>query len=109
MSEKKEKPGWRELTKGDVIEGGGTARQFKTGDWRSERPVHIPEKCINCLTCWIYCPDSAVIVKDGKVVGFDYDYCKGCGICAHECPVKGKAIKMISEKEAKKDQKLCQK
>ncbi|MFP3216806.1 MAG: 4Fe-4S binding protein, partial [Vulcanisaeta sp.] len=25
----------------------------------------------------------------------DYDHCKGCGICAHECPVK--AIKMVPE------------
>jgi len=95
------KKSWKELTKGDVIEGGGTAKEFKTGDWRSERPVHISEKCVHCLTCWVYCPDSAVMVKDGKVVGFNYDYCKGCGICMHECPVKGKAIKMISEKEAK--------
>jgi pyruvate ferredoxin oxidoreductase delta subunit len=101
MTKEKQKLGWKELLKGDVIEGGGTARQFKTGDWRSERPVHIPEKCINCLLCWIYCPDSAVIVKDGKMIGFNYDYCKGCGICAHECPVKVKAIKMIPEREAK--------
>lgn len=95
------KPGWKKLPHGDLIIGGGTAKEFKTGDWRSKRPVLIPERCINCLTCWMYCPDSAVIVKDGKVVGFDYDHCKGCGICAHECPVKDKAIKMISEKEAK--------
>jgi 2-oxoacid:acceptor oxidoreductase delta subunit (pyruvate/2-ketoisovalerate family) len=99
------KNGWKALTKGDVIPIGGTAREFKTGDWKSERPVHLSEKCIHCLVCWIYCPDSAVIVKDGKVAGFDYDHCKGCGICAHECPVKGKAIIMMSEKEAKSKSK----
>ncbi|MCX5666606.1 MAG: 4Fe-4S binding protein, partial [Candidatus Omnitrophica bacterium] len=70
---------------------------------------HIPEKCIHCQTCWMYSPDSAVITKDGKFVAFDYEYCKGCGICANECPVKGKAIKMISEKEAKKNEKICPK
>ena len=72
MSDNKKKvtkPGWKELPPADLIIGGGTAKEFKTGDWRSKRPVFIPEKCINCLTCWIYCPDSAVIVKDGKVIG----------------------------------------
>ncbi len=96
-----EKPGWRSLPESDLIIGGGTARDFKTGGWRSMRPVFIQEKCINCLTCWAYCPDSAIIVKDGKVVGYNYDHCKGCGICEHECPVKGKAIKMVPEKEAR--------
>jgi len=101
MIEKKTKPGWKTLPEGDVIAGGGTAQEFKTGDWRSKRPIFIPEKCIHCLTCWVYCPDSAIMVKDGKVIGYDYDHCKGCGICEHECPVKGKAITMSLEREAK--------
>jgi len=99
------KPGWKDLPPGDLIIGGCTSREFKTGGWRSERPVLLSDKCINCLACWVYCPDSAVIVKDGKIVGFNYDYCKGCGICEHECPVKGKAIVMVSEKEAKANDK----
>ena len=99
------KPGWKSLPEGDLIIGGGTAKEFKTGDWRSKRPIFIPEKCIHCLTRWMYCPDAAIIVKDGKVIGYDYEHCKGCGICEHECPVKGKAIKMISEKEAKANEK----
>ena len=97
---KKGKLGWKELPEYDLIIGGGTAGEFSTGEWKSERPVLIPEKCIHCFMCWMYCPDSAVIIKDGKMVGFDYEHCKGCGICAHECPVKGKAIKMVSEREA---------
>jgi pyruvate ferredoxin oxidoreductase delta subunit len=104
-AEKIRKPGWKDLPEGDLIIGGGTAAEFKTGDWRSRRPVLLKDKCINCLTCWIYCPDSAIIVKDGKVEDYDYDHCKGCGICYHECPVKGKAIKMIPEKEAKAGEK----
>jgi len=99
------KKGWKKLPECDLIIGGGTAKDFKTGGWRSKRPVLLPDKCINCLTCWAYCPDAAVIVKDGKVAGFDYDHCKGCGICAYECPVKGKAIKMVPEKEAKEEKK----
>ncbi|MCK4909669.1 MAG: 4Fe-4S binding protein, partial [Planctomycetes bacterium] len=40
-----------------------------------------------------------VQVKDGKVVEFDLKYCKGCGICAEECPAKGKAITMVPEEK----------
>ena len=43
------------------------------------------------------CPDSAVITEDGKMIGFDLEHCKGCGICAMECPDKVKAIKMEEE------------
>ena len=74
---------------------GGTSIYYKTGSWRTFRPVIDMNKCVNCLTCWVYCPDSAVMVKDGKIEGINYDYCKGCGICASECPVK--AIKMVPE------------
>ncbi len=88
---------WQELEIGCVIPEGGTSREFKTGDWRSERPVWHKEKCVQCYICWIYCPDSAIIIKDGKVAGIDYDFCKGCGICAYECPPKASAIKMERE------------
>ena len=47
------------------------------------------------------CPDSAILVEDAKVVGIDLEHCKGCGICAAECPPKVKAIKMVLEREAK--------
>lgn len=76
----------------------GTAANYKTGDWRTYRPILDKEKCINCLSCWIYCPDSSVIVKEGRMVGFDYAHCKGCGICAKVCPAKVKAITMEKEK-----------
>jgi len=49
--------------------------------------------------CWIYCPDSAILVEDKKVKEIDLEHCKGCGICAEECPVK--AIKMVPEGEAR--------
>ncbi len=88
----------KELPIGDILEA-GTAAKFKTGDWRSLKPVWYPEKCIQCMFCWISCPDSAIIVKDGKMTGINLDYCKGCGICSSECPVKGKAILMEKEKK----------
>ncbi|HID31795.1 MAG TPA: 4Fe-4S dicluster domain-containing protein [bacterium (Candidatus Stahlbacteria)] len=89
--------GWRKLPIGAIIPKAGSAEDFPTGDWRSERPIFHPDKCIQCLICFIYCPDSAIKVEDGKVVGFDYDYCKGCGICARECPPKASAITMERE------------
>jgi pyruvate ferredoxin oxidoreductase delta subunit len=90
------KEGWKDLSIGCTIEEGGSSRKFKTGDWRSERPVFLKDKCTNCLLCYIYCPDDAILMEDGKVVGTDYEYCKGCGICANVC--KSKAIEMKPER-----------
>lgn len=92
---------YQELNLGGNIEQGGTARDFATGDWRSSRPVYHQENCIQCLFCWAYCPDSAVVLKDGQVVGFDLDHCKGCGICAHECPGKKKVKAITMEEEVR--------
>ncbi|MBL7158836.1 MAG: 4Fe-4S binding protein [Candidatus Omnitrophica bacterium] len=86
------KKGWKDIPIGGLIEEAGTAKEYKTGSWRTFRPVIDKAKCINCLQCWMHCPDSCIKVKDSKMEGFDYDYCKGCGICASVCPVK--CIKM---------------
>jgi len=99
------KPGWRELPRGGLIVEPGSAQRYETGDWRTLRPVRDPEKCTQCMRCWIYCPDSAVIVEDGKVVGIDLDHCKGCGICARECPPKAAAITMAPESELREQEK----
>jgi len=88
---------WREVPRGGSISEAGSSAEYETGSWRSQRPIHDKEKCINCLRCWILCPDSAIQVEDGKVIGIDYMHCKGCGICAHECPPKVQAIKMVQE------------
>ena len=73
---------------GAVVTEPASSAEDKTGGWRTFRPEKNEKKCINCLFCWIYCPDSSIIVKDEKMVGFDYEHCKGCGICAKICPVK---------------------
>jgi len=98
----KKAPGYKNIPIGGLIIEAGNAEKYETGSWRSFRPVRDDEKCIHCLTCWIYCPDSAIIVEDGKVVGVDLDHCKGCGICARECPKKVQAITMVKESEFRK-------
>ena len=43
--------------------------------------------CFECDTCYGVCPDNAVIkLGPGKRFMFNYDYCKGCGLCVAECP-----------------------
>ena len=52
--------------------------------------------CFECDNCYGVCPDNAVIkLGPGKKFRFNYDYCKGCGICAQECPCG--AIDMVGE------------
>jgi 2-oxoacid:acceptor oxidoreductase delta subunit (pyruvate/2-ketoisovalerate family) len=52
--------------------------------------------CFECDNCYGVCPDNAVIkLGAGKRFEFNYDYCKGCGICVSECPCG--AIKMVPE------------
>jgi pyruvate ferredoxin oxidoreductase delta subunit len=74
----------------------------RTGDWRAFRPVIEHSKCTpaknqrpSCFICWLYCPEG--VVKRSIPVEIDLDYCKGCGICAEECPTK--AIVMIEEEK----------
>jgi len=91
-----EKPGWKKIPVAGLIVDAGNAREYKTGDWRTQRPVIDRDLCTNCLTCWVNCPDSSIIVEDGKFKEFDYDHCKGCAICVGVCPKK--AISMVSER-----------
>jgi len=52
--------------------------------------------CFECDNCYGVCPDNAVIkLGPGERFRFNYDYCKGCGMCAAECPCG--AIAMVPE------------
>lgn len=84
------------LPVGGTIVDAGNAQNFNTGDWKSQKPVLDSGKCINCMKCFSFCPDMAVrmkMVKNEKgenkvaIKEIDLKRCKGCGICAAECPV----------------------
>jgi 2-oxoacid:acceptor oxidoreductase delta subunit (pyruvate/2-ketoisovalerate family) len=72
------------------------APRVRTGGWRTDgKPEADLSRCVNCLLCWIYCPDSAVLLDGTAFTGFDLAHCKGCEICAEICPVD--AIAMVAE------------
>ncbi|NTV88893.1 MAG: 4Fe-4S binding protein [Clostridiales bacterium] len=77
---------WREMTPGGEIYEPQTSWKFNTGDWRTNTPAFIEEKCKQCMLCVPFCPDSSIPVKDGKRLDFDFMHCKGCGICFKVCP-----------------------
>ncbi|MBK9308232.1 MAG: NAD(P)-binding protein [Nitrospira sp.] len=52
--------------------------------------------CFECDNCYAVCPDNAVSkLGAGNRFEIKYDYCKGCGLCAEECPCG--AIDMLKE------------
>ncbi len=51
--------------------------------------------CFGCDNCFGVCPDNAILKIEPTKYEFKYDYCKGCGVCAQECPCG--AISMIPE------------
>jgi 2-oxoacid:acceptor oxidoreductase delta subunit (pyruvate/2-ketoisovalerate family) len=86
---------WQELPTGGVVTP-AEAEQPHTGGWRTGlKPEVELSKCVDCLLCWLYCPDSAIRLDGTAFAGFDYNFCKGCEICAQVCPVQ--AIEMVAE------------
>jgi 2-oxoacid:acceptor oxidoreductase delta subunit (pyruvate/2-ketoisovalerate family) len=70
------------------IEPGAPDRRFspKEAISSAKRCFHCGI-CTFCYQCYDYCPDVAIRMDRGKRHReIDYDHCKGCGICAEECP-----------------------
>lgn len=68
-------------------------------DWRIEKPLFNKDYCIDCQFCWVFCPDMSIIARDKKMVGIDFDHCKGCGICVEVCPTNPKSLLMFAEQQ----------
>ncbi len=88
------KPGWRELPRGAVSTKSST--EYETGDWGIEAPEFDREKCTKCMLCHFFCPEGSIKVREDGYTEVDLRYCKGCGVCAVECPVK--CITMVVKK-----------
>ncbi len=50
--------------------------------------------CFGCDNCFGVCPDNAVIKHEDGTYEFNLDFCKGCGLCAKECPAGAIAMKL---------------
>jgi len=86
---------WQELGAGGIVEQAAAERPV-TGGWRTgTRPEADLERCVDCLLCWIYCPDAAIRLDGRSFAGIDLDVCKGCELCAAVCPVE--AIAMVPD------------
>jgi pyruvate ferredoxin oxidoreductase delta subunit len=74
----KDGTGWKDIPMGGLIVEAGNAAEYATGGWRAFRPIWDADRCIHCMQCWVFCPDSSIFVKDGKMTGIDLVHCKGC-------------------------------
>ncbi|MFP3205007.1 MAG: 4Fe-4S binding protein [Metallosphaera yellowstonensis] len=67
----------------------------QTGTWRVLRPVIHYDKCTKCRLCFFYCVENTIDLEPNMFPKIDYQYCKGCGVCAQVCPTA--AIEMMRE------------
>jgi Pyruvate/2-oxoacid:ferredoxin oxidoreductase delta subunit len=52
--------------------------------------------CFECDNCFGICPDNAIVkLGPGRRFEVNLDFCKGCSMCATECPCG--AIQMVPE------------
>ncbi len=86
---------WRDLRPGCVVTEPGSAKQYRTGDWKSQRPVWNHQKCIKCGICFLFCPEGCIGQNEEGYFEANMYYCKGCGICARECWTE--AITIVEE------------
>lgn len=74
------------------------SRQASVAHWRVVKPIFNQKTCINCMFCWVYCPDTSILARDKAMVGVDYVHCKGCGVCSQVCPTNPKSLLMFDER-----------
>ena len=83
-----------------------TDGSFEESSWEALESAAVEEAkrclgsftCDACDLCVLLCPDLWIVRDETGYIAIDYDYCKGCGVCAAICPKD--AIEMVPEKEA---------
>ncbi len=110
--------GWDEVTQGVVLESFAeevenvaflkqeerpyaefNSYTASVADWRVVKPIFNRDICIDCQNCWVFCPDTSIISRDKKMIGIDFDHCKGCGVCVEVCPTNPKSLLMFEERK----------
>lgn len=91
---------WKELPIGGLILEAGNSVEYNSGSWSPQKLIWYPDRCIQCMLCWIYCPDASIKVEDGKVIGIDHYHCKACGLCITHCPTEPNSLELIMEEES---------
>lgn len=79
-------PEWASGIPGNTCMEAGFLMTDNSG-WREIQPSIDTDACTGCGMCYLYCPDGAIKMDDGKAT-VDFGFCKGCGICARMCRPK---------------------
>ena len=88
---------WKDMEIGSIVVEPGNTREYKTGDWRSQVPTYNFNRCIKCGMCQLFCPEGCIEQNPEGCFEANLFWCKGCGICARECPTA--VITMMEEEE----------
>ncbi|MEM2059017.1 MAG: pyruvate synthase subunit PorD [Thermoproteota archaeon] len=86
---------WYELPIGCSNVEPGSSLNNRTQGWRTFTPMVDNAKCTKCWLCWVFCPEGAISLNDNGFAKINYDYCKGCGICANECPSRAISMRLM--------------
>jgi pyruvate ferredoxin oxidoreductase gamma subunit len=89
--------GWQNMLNGGTIDAvtHSTAGRDNRLAGRGKVPEFHPESCTSCGICLTVCSDpGGLLWKEGRMVGIDDRFCKGCMRCVEVCPQtkKGKAL-----------------
>lgn len=103
--------GWRNAPQGGVIlNGGNTIFKDNSASRTGLAPLFDPELCIHCGNCDMVCPDYCfswtLSQGSARLVGLDFQYCKGCLKCVEVCPSQALVTEVESELNPRKGVKL---
>ncbi len=92
-----EKIGLQDQIQGGILNPANALSRNHSFSRYGQIPVFNDRRCIHCGQCYVVCPDQCIVWKEVedqrvgrkvmKMVGIDYDYCKGCLKCVEICPV----------------------